>query len=110
VSLATPSKIESIQALRGIAALAVAMLHLAGLQTLGGLRCGTGLFGYGWMGVDIFFVISGFIMVWVTQNIDASPKTARRFLMQRIVRIYPLWWVCVSRPRSALDRRVDAYT
>jgi len=96
VSLATPSKIESIQALRGIAALAVAMLHLAGLQTLEGLRSGTGLFRYGWMGVDVFFVISGFIMVWVTQNIEASPKTAQRFLMQRVVRIYPLWWVCVS--------------
>ena len=96
MSIATPSKIESIQALRGIAALAVALLHLAGLQTLEGLRRGTGLFGYGWMGVDIFFVISGFIIVWVTQNIEASPKTAQRFLMQRIVRIYPLWWVCVS--------------
>ena len=96
MSLATPSKIESIQALRGIAALAVAMLHLAGLQMLEGLRSSTGLFGYGWMGVDIFFVISGFIMVWVTQNIEASPTTARRFLVQRAARIYPLWWVCVS--------------
>lgn len=96
MSLATPSKIESIQALRGIAALAVALLHLAGLQMLEGFREDTGLYRYGWLGVDIFFIISGFIMVWVTRTISAGPKIAGRFLMQRAVRIFPLWWVSVS--------------
>jgi len=96
MSIATSSHINSIQALRGFAALAVALLHLAGLQMLEGFRETTGLYRYGWMGVDVFFIISGFIMVWVTQNITASPKTAWRFLVQRAVRIYPLWWVCVS--------------
>lgn len=96
MSLSTASQIQSIQALRGIAALAVALLHLAGLQLLEGFRSDTGLYGYGWVGVDIFFIISGFIMVWVTQTIQSGPKTAGRFLAQRAVRIFPLWWVCVS--------------
>lgn len=96
MSLTTPSQIKSIQALRGVAALAVALLHLAGLQMLEGLRADTGLYRYGWLGVDVFFIISGFIMVWVTRNMSGSPQVAGRFLLQRAVRIFPLWWVCVS--------------
>ena len=74
MSAVNSSHINSIQALRGFAALAVALLHLAGLQMLEGFRETTGLYRYGWIGVDVFFIISGFIMVWVTRNITASPK------------------------------------
>jgi len=69
---------------------------LSGLQMLEGLRTDAGAFAYGWIGVDVFFIISGFIMVWVTRDISSTPQTALRFIISRIVRIYPLWWVCVS--------------
>ncbi len=74
----------------------VALLHMSGLQALEGLRQTTGIFAYGWVGVDLFFIISGFIMVWVTRNTDASLKTTMSFLAIRAARIFPLWWVCVS--------------
>jgi len=96
MSIATTSQLRSIQALRGLAALGVALLHLAGLQMLEGFRETTGIFAYGWIGVDLFFIISGFIMVWVTRRIQSNPKTAIRFIMSRAARIYPLWWVSVS--------------
>jgi peptidoglycan/LPS O-acetylase OafA/YrhL len=96
MSLSSTSQLSTIQALRGLAALGVTLLHLSGLQMLEGLRADTGIFAYGWIGVDLFFIISGFIMVWVTQNISSTPTTAIRFMTSRIVRIYPLWWVCVS--------------
>ena len=46
--------------------------------------------GYGAAGVDLFFVISGFIMASVAQG-----RTAGQFLRDRLWRIYPLWWVAV---------------
>jgi len=49
------NKLESIQVLRFIAAFSVMMVHLP-------------LLGFGSWGVDIFFVISGFIMMFVTEK------------------------------------------
>lgn len=46
--------------------------------------------GYGAAGVDLFFVISGFIMANV-----AAGRSAGEFLRDRLWRIYPLWWVAV---------------
>jgi peptidoglycan/LPS O-acetylase OafA/YrhL len=86
--------LDTIQALRGLAALAVMFFHLGGTQVLGGILDRQSLFQYGWMGVDLFFVISGFIMVWVTQNITPGWRTGLRFLAIRVARIYPLWWAC----------------
>ena len=49
------NKIDSIQVLRFFAAFSVMMVHLP-------------VFEFGIWGVDIFFVISGFIMMYVTEN------------------------------------------
>lgn len=45
------------------------------------------LLGFGSWGVDIFFVISGFIMMYVTEN------NHKHFLLKRIIRIVPLYWI-----------------
>ena len=45
--------------------------------------------GFGRGGVDVFFVISGFIMVHVNKGRERSPG---RFMMQRIARIAPFYW------------------
>jgi exopolysaccharide production protein ExoZ len=76
-------KIHPIQYLRGIAALLVVWFHAVG--TFGHLYE-----GFGNVGVDIFFVISGFIMIVTTWQKDISP---RRFLALRIVRVVPLYWI-----------------
>jgi peptidoglycan/LPS O-acetylase OafA/YrhL len=47
-----------------------------------------GLFG---MGVDLFFLISGFIMVLTTRSCDGSPAYAARFLAKRFARIWPIY-------------------
>ena len=44
-------------------------------------------------GVDLFFVISGFIMVWVAHDTAPSGRAAAEFLVARILRIYPVWWL-----------------
>lgn len=90
-SLATPPlfvsrRLVAIQALRGIAALMVVFHHvihqfpdfLSQLPTEAGQA-----------GVDLFFVISGFVMVYVTHKREQS---ARQFLMMRAIRIIPAYW------------------
>ena len=43
-------------------------------------------------GVDIFFVISGFIIFYIIKNVGQSPHEAFDFLVKRIIRIAPLYW------------------
>ncbi|GGC68226.1 acyltransferase [Chelatococcus reniformis] len=45
-------------------------------------------------GVDIFFVISGFIMTYVSFSAGRRPERPVRFLARRVMRIYPLYWIC----------------
>jgi len=72
-------KLRSIQVLRGVAAMAVVAHHAFDGDT----RLGAA-------GVDLFFVISGFIMATCTGG-----RTARQFLADRAWRIYPLWLIAV---------------
>ena len=45
---------------------------------------------YGVFGVDIFFVVSGFIMVTITKGKFRSLGYTAKFIAQRVVRIYPV--------------------
>lgn len=79
-------KIVSVQYLRAIAALLVLASH-ALLYPLVGENIAYGRLG--WLGVVLFFVISGFIMVSVT---DAGRFDGRQFMRRRILRVVPLYW------------------
>ena len=68
----------SIQALRFIAAALVVVSHI---------RTEYGMAPFGSAGVDIFFVISGFIIHYVTRN------GAPQFFTRRLIRIVPLYWL-----------------
>jgi exopolysaccharide production protein ExoZ len=73
-------KLESIQVVRGIAAINVFLLHLV-----------VSYFAFnGAFGVDIFFCVSGFIMMFVTQ------KNVHCFMRKRIIRIVPLYWLVIT--------------
>lgn len=96
-------KLQSIQALRGIAALLVVMVHGAAFERIliseNGLAEAPligGLFLNGYGGVDLFFVISGFIMVWVTQRAVPGVATSADFLFARFLRVYPMWWMAAG--------------
>lgn len=81
---ATRQEIWSIQYLRAMAAIAVIVFHQ--------FQDHDPLFKLGAHGVDIFFVISGFIMVALT---DGRNITAGRFMRDRIARIVPLYWLAL---------------
>lgn len=80
-----------VQMLRAMAALMVVALH-ASLQVgpFGGDHLN---FRTGNAGVDVFFPISGFVMVLSTAGRPASASTAGRFVVNRIVRIVPIYWL-----------------
>lgn len=82
--------IVSLQYLRAIAALLVVYFHSA-LQASGhGLTGPSRLPIFGASGVDIFFVLSGYVMWLTTSGRRTSPAD---FLRRRIIRIVPLYWV-----------------
>jgi exopolysaccharide production protein ExoZ len=74
-----------IQYLRAAAAIAVVLFHAA--EKTGGH------FAIGAAGVDVFFVISGFVMWLVSER---RPLTPGRFLTDRIVRIAPAYWLATA--------------
>ena len=80
-----------IQILRGVAASMVVCYHYAGLQANRGVDVPSWLQQFGASGVDIFFVISGFIMMM--SQLDTGGAAAKRFLLRRAARIVPLYWV-----------------
>jgi peptidoglycan/LPS O-acetylase OafA/YrhL len=86
--------IANLQSLRGAAAMLVVIFHLASIEGNygNGYRLLSDAFTIGMSGVDLFFVISGFVMVTVTRGAFQKDGACRRFLVHRSTRIYPLYW------------------
>lgn len=87
-------RINSIQFLRGFAALLVCFFHMKGL--LPENQVGKLLFGSGSLGVPLFFMISGFIMVHSAKEYEVSYPAAIRFLGRRWMRIGPLYYLATA--------------
>ncbi|MEQ8405171.1 MAG: acyltransferase [Oceanicaulis sp.] len=89
------TKLEWIQGLRAVAAGLVLLAHLFQQDN----RFLSGALSPIWTtagvsGVDLFFVISGFVMVYVTRHAPhGSAPFAARFLYARVTRIYPAYWL-----------------
>ena len=83
-----------IQVLRGIAALMVVFHHYVGTAVERGFAInGLEQAAIGNAGVDMFFVISGFIMEYTLGSRRFRPGDRAIFLMRRMTRILPLYWV-----------------
>ena len=84
--------LDNIQVLRALAALSVILFHVQGELAHRGFDDPFPDLALGAIGVDIFFVISGFIMVYASTRSFAAPGAGRLFLVRRITRIVPLYW------------------
>lgn len=81
-----PKRYLELDALRGMAALFVVFYHF----TLGqGVWWG---FNLGVTGVDLFFLISGFVIFMSINKVSSGTE----FVINRISRLYPTYWACVS--------------
>lgn len=93
-------QLYGIQVLRALAALMVAVHHVQGDAGFLAAQAGTSFApsrALPWTaGVDLFFVISGFIMVHSSAGLFDRPDGARLFVARRIARIVPLYWAATT--------------
>lgn len=88
--------LSTIQAGRGVAALAVVMFHLSiamGDARYGGNAVFRALTWRGNLGVDFFFVLSGFIMMYIHEKDVGRPGRAWNFVRARFTRLFPIYWL-----------------
>jgi peptidoglycan/LPS O-acetylase OafA/YrhL len=89
--------LNSIQILRAIAALAVMSVHVRNeAATRLGAHNPLPDFLVGAAGVDLFFVISGFIMVYASEPLFGRAGAPVHFFARRAVRIVPLYWAATA--------------
>lgn len=90
-------RLFGIQALRGIAALSVVMYHaarhLAQAVNIGAIKTIT---QPGHAGVDLFFVLSGFIILYVHRGDIGRPETLGRYAWLRFARLMPIYWIALA--------------
>jgi exopolysaccharide production protein ExoZ len=112
--------LPNIQHLRFLAALMVLFAHLLRATAdhkIPQMKVVTDASGIEWgTGVDVFFIVSGFIMYYLTSNHFGSRGYAAEFLKRRIIRVVPLYWLFTLlmllsiRQFSGLVRHTDAPT
>jgi peptidoglycan/LPS O-acetylase OafA/YrhL len=88
------SSVLSIQALRAIAALLVLWGHAINAVNLEVTADFPPL--YGPFGVDLFFVISGFVMVYSSERLFGEPRASIKFFARRLARVVPLYWAATA--------------
>lgn len=89
-------RVDFIQSLRALAAILVVVSHLAKEVVSRGVEDTFQVlsFLHTWQfGVDIFFIISGFIMFYVTDGKPTGTAPALSFVKKRAIRIIPLYWI-----------------
>ncbi len=90
-------RINELDLLRFLAALSVVFFHYcfrgyaADEMTTMALSQFASPAKYGYLGVDLFFIISGFVIL-----MSASSGSAKKFIISRVVRLYPAFWACCT--------------
>jgi len=91
------ARIGSLDGVRGIAILMVLAVHLELFQAVPFSRPIRALFWAGWSGVDLFFVLSGFLITGILLDGFGAPGYFSRFYKRRALRIFPLYYlVCAA--------------
>jgi peptidoglycan/LPS O-acetylase OafA/YrhL len=84
-------RIAELDGLRGLAAVAVVAAHYGGE-----VRHGIPALTIGWWGVDLFFVLSGFLMGSIILNHHREPGFLKSFYVRRAARIIPVYFIVVA--------------
>jgi peptidoglycan/LPS O-acetylase OafA/YrhL len=89
----TKNRFEPLDALRGIAALSVVLFHYTAKyrEFFGHTFPEKFDFKYGYYGVSLFFIISGFVIFMTVNKINDTSE----FIYRRFIRLYPTFWICL---------------
>jgi peptidoglycan/LPS O-acetylase OafA/YrhL len=93
-----PARDRSLDGLRGLAILLVVLYHatLFDVANASGYRWFTALPRIGWSGVDLFFVLSGFLITRVLLRNRGAENYFRVFYTRRVARIFPLYYAVLA--------------
>jgi peptidoglycan/LPS O-acetylase OafA/YrhL len=96
ITLNNRTRVPELDLLRFLAACAVMLFHYTFRARLDHAWSGSfpvlgQISKYGYLGVHLFFILSGFVIL-----LTAYEKDALRFCFARMVRLYPAYWICVT--------------
>lgn len=96
-SSASRPRLASLQVGRGVAALLVLLYHAHGHLELNGVHPPLGSWlRFGHVGVDYFFVLSGFVMLHAHRTDLGRPGATRGYAVKRAVRLLPMYWLALG--------------
>jgi peptidoglycan/LPS O-acetylase OafA/YrhL len=95
----SPTHLPSLDGLRGLAIALVLLHNLDVLEPTAGRAIGTALlkelFYVGWIGVQLFFVLSGFLITRGLIQMQGLPGYFQGFFVKRVLRIFPLYYLAL---------------
>jgi exopolysaccharide production protein ExoZ len=94
--MTTPVQLKTLQQGRGLAAMAVAAFHLSIMLGLPRYLDNRVLWDFtkrGNLGVDFFFVLSGFIIAFAHVKDVGRPERLANYLSKRFTRLFPAYWI-----------------
>src|SRR5581483_3482556 len=85
----------ALDGLRGVAALMIVVYHFLTVAPIGGAlhAYASRALGFTWAGVDLFFVLSGFLITGILADSRSRKHYFRNFYARRILRIFPLYYL-----------------
>jgi len=94
------ARIPDLDGLRGFAILSVVLMHFSynpDPRLIGPVHAIQRTFALGWTGVDLFFVLSGFLIGGILMDHRDSPSYFKTFYLRRAFRIIPIYylWICL---------------
>ena len=92
-------KLLSLQAGRGVAAIGVVFDHVSLIMAqpeYGAHNVLASVTQYGILGVNFFFVLSGFIILMAHYKDIGQPRSVGSYAYRRVIRIYPIYWVFLA--------------
>jgi peptidoglycan/LPS O-acetylase OafA/YrhL len=85
LTVASEKRLTQLDGLRGIAALGVVLFH-----------CFGSAFFWMWSFVDLFFVLSGFLITGILLRRPLDGAALKNFWMRRILRIWPVYYLALA--------------
>ena len=99
VAIAEPARIAPLDGVRGVAILLV-VLHntgaVSGALSSFALKLWASLVNPGWVGVQLFFALSGFLITRILLESKGADGYFRRFYVRRALRIFPLYYAAIA--------------
>ena len=89
-------RLNSVHAIRALAALLVATLHILSRENLEPDSILPHWLEYARIGTDLFFVMSGAVMVYATSARTHNAGQAVSFLYDRLTRVFPVYWIATT--------------